>query len=64
MTEIKIKVDFENKAIHGLECKHEDKFEIAKVLLNVANGIFNKISIKEESKIIKPKLKIVGGNNA
>ena len=66
MTEIKIKVDFEKKEIHKLECEHEDKFEIAKVLLNIATGMFNKIIIKEqeESKIIKPKTKIIGGNHA
>ena len=32
MDEIKIKVDFEKKEIHGIECEHENKFEVAKSL--------------------------------
>ena len=62
MTEIKIKVDFDNKEIHGMECDYKDKFEIAKVLMNIAMNIINRVGIKEE-KIIKPKTKIIGGRN-
>ena len=60
MDEIKIKVDFEKKEIHKLECKFEDKFEIAKVLLNIATNIFNKTVLKAQGKIqiVTPKIKI------
>ena len=62
MDEIKIKVDFEKKEIHGLECEYEDKFEVAKVLINIGSGMLNKIvTKKDDSKIIKPKLKVIGG---
>ena len=60
--EIKIKVDFENREIHGIECEYENKFEIAKVLLNIATPIFNKTTIKEKNKIIKPKTNIITVN--
>ena len=50
MNEIKIKVDFENKEIHGLECDYENKLEIAKVLINVGAGMLNKIIVSDKYK--------------
>ena len=53
MTEIKINVDFDNREIHGIECDHENKFEVAKVLLDVASTLFGRITMRTEGTMVE-----------
>jgi hypothetical protein len=62
--EIVIQFDIENKTINSIEGTEDvSPVDIAKILMSVALTSLNKIKVKKEGKIIKPKLKIVGGNH-
>jgi hypothetical protein len=64
MSEIKITVDMAKKAITGAEIPEDmqkNPVELALIFNQLAVRMLSGIKIEPASKIIKPKMKIVGG---
>ena len=41
--------------------KNAEELDIAKILISISLSSLNKIELKPESRIVKPKVKIIGG---